>query len=143
MKKLCALLFALSVIFACSDKAEEPQSQEAIKSPSQEKKTKKKDVGKAIKLPELPAIDPAAPKPFQDPQSKLWGYQDQEGNVVIKAQFNWAASFHGEIANVRLRNNNCLIDQKGEILIQDYSRIYRYGGFLSTQPAAEFSLLQF
>lgn len=57
-------------------------------------------------------------KHFRDEASGKWGYKDEEGNIIIKAQFNRAMNFVKNRALVVLNNKYGYIDKSGRLVIE-------------------------
>lgn len=80
---------------------------------------------------------------FQDEKSKLFGYKDIQGNIIIEAQYDYCHNFKRGVAVVNYRNKaldnvtdfditeglNCsgIIDTNGNLLAKDFTMINDMG----------------
>ncbi len=56
--------------------------------------------------------------PFQDNNTKLWGFIDEEGKISIEAEFEEASVFRQGLANVKIDGNWGLINHLGQIVVK-------------------------
>ncbi len=67
--------------------------------------------------------------PYYDPETKLYGYQDMEGQVVIKPQYFYVFPFSEGLAYVKNQYFNGYIDQNGEEIIALSNNVYSGNSF--------------
>ena len=69
--------------------------------------------------------------PYCDPETRLYGYLDLNGNIAIEARFAFAGDFWGGVAHVVENGKHGLIDASGEWLVPaEYDYIALGDGFI-------------
>lgn len=69
--------------------------------------------------------------PYCDPETRLYGYLDLNGNIAIEARFTFAGDFSGGAAHVAENGKHGLIDASGEWLVPaEYDYIASGDGFI-------------
>lgn len=83
----------------------------------EEEKASKEPKEKDINI-EKANIDPSQLSPYYDHEFKQYGYQDDEGKIIIEPKFNYARKFKEEVAVVGISSKYGVIDKLGDWVIE-------------------------